>query len=60
MKKVLLIDDEVSFAEMVRLSLEDTGDYIVRTEYRGEDGLDVIPNFNFDICYVNVNLKERG
>ncbi|MBU4304350.1 MAG: response regulator [Candidatus Omnitrophica bacterium] len=60
MKKVLLIDDEVSFAELVRLSLEDAGGYIVKTEYRGEHGLDAIRNFNPDIIVLDMMMPEMN
>ncbi len=34
-KKILIIDDEVGFTNLVRLNLEDTGNYEVKEENEG-------------------------
>ena len=55
----MIIEDEVSFAEMVKLNLEDTGDYDVRAEYKGTDGLAAALEFNPDLVLLDIMLPDK-
>jgi two-component system phosphate regulon response regulator PhoB len=54
MKKVLIIDDEKGFANLLRLNLQQTGEYEVRVENTGNDGLRAIPLFQPDVILLDV------
>ncbi|MDD5260176.1 MAG: response regulator [bacterium] len=58
-RMVLIIDDEVSFAEMVKLNLEDTEDYEVRTEYKGADGVKTAMEFDPDLILLDIMLPDK-
>lgn len=58
-RTILIIEDEVSFAEMVKLNLEDTGDYEVRAEYKGADGLAAAVEFNPDLVLLDIMLPDK-
>lgn len=60
MKKVLLIDDEVSFVEMVRLLLEKDGGYEVCAEYRGEQGREIARAFLPDIIILDMMMAQTN
>lgn len=58
-RTILIIDDEISFAEMVKLNLEDTEDYEVRTEYKGADGVKTAAEFDPDLILLDIMLPDR-
>ncbi|MDD5491954.1 MAG: response regulator [bacterium] len=58
-RTILIIDDEISFAEMVKLNLEDTEDYEVRTEYKGADGVKAALEFNPDLILLDIMLPDK-
>ncbi|MDD5132106.1 MAG: response regulator [bacterium] len=58
-RTVLIIDDEISFAEMVKLNLEDTDDYEVRTEYKGADGVKAALEFAPDLILLDIMLPDK-
>ncbi len=58
-RTILIIDDEVSFAEMVKLNLEDTEDYEVRTEYKGADGVKTALEFDPDLILLDIMLPDK-
>ena len=45
-KKILVIDDEKGFAELIKMVLEDTGRYTVIAENNGEAGVEAALNNN--------------
>jgi len=53
-KKILVIDDERDFAKLVKLNLEDTGNYEVRAETRGPDGIVAAKVFKPDLILLDV------
>lgn len=53
-KEILIIDDEVSFNEMVKLNLELTGKYNVKAEFRGSHGLDAAKEFKPDLILLDI------
>lgn len=58
-RTILIIDDEISFAEMVKLNLEDTDDYEIRTEYKGADGVKTALEFNPDLILLDIMLPDK-
>ncbi|MCH7570164.1 MAG: response regulator [Deltaproteobacteria bacterium] len=53
-KRILLIDDEPSFTNVLKLNLEETGAYEVRTENRGKQGLVTARQFKPDLILLDV------
>lgn len=53
-KKILIIDDEVSFARMVKLNLEKTGGFDVRTENRATNAVNSAREFRPDLILLDV------
>lgn len=59
-REILIIDDEVSFTEMVRLNLELTGKYTVKAEYRGSHGLDAAKEFKPDLILLDILMPGKN
>lgn len=57
-KKVLIIDDEESFTQMVKLNLEATGRYEVRAENKGSLGLDAVRSFKPDLILLDIIMPD--
>jgi CheY-like chemotaxis protein len=57
-KKILIIDDEKNFAHLVKLNLELTGNYEVREEDKGEDGLVAAKQFKPDLILLDVIMPD--
>lgn len=57
-RKVLIIDDEVDFAHLVKLNLEATGKYEVRVENEGARGLSAVLEFNPDIVFLDIVMPD--
>lgn len=57
-KKILIVDDEEAFGKMVRLNLEETGDYEVRVESKGEHALEAIKEFKPDMIFLDVIMPD--
>ena len=59
MKKILIIDDEREFAEgLVKTFLEQTGDYKVRVESSGLNGLRAAKEFAPDLIFLDVMMRD--
>jgi CheY-like chemotaxis protein len=57
-KKVLLVDDEQSFTNLLKLNLEDTGNYEVRVENWPEDALQSARDFKPDIVFLDIIMPR--
>ncbi len=57
-RKILIIDDEISFTNMVKLVLESTGSYEVRTENNGKEGLSTALEFNPDLILLDIIMPD--
>lgn len=55
-KKILVVDDEVALTKMIKLNLERTGDYEVRTENIGANAIDAIREFQPDMLFLDVMM----
>jgi CheY-like chemotaxis protein len=57
-KRVLLVDDEKSFTTLLKLNLEETGDYDVRVENWAEDALQTARDFKPDIVLLDIIMPR--
>ncbi|MFH1414409.1 MAG: response regulator [Candidatus Omnitrophota bacterium] len=57
-KKILIIDDEVGFVSLVKLNLEETGQYEVETENKGAKGLVAAKRFKPDLILLDVIMPD--
>jgi CheY-like chemotaxis protein len=57
-KRILIIDDEESFTRLIKLNLEQTGNYEVKTENRGALGLPTAKAFKPDLILLDVMMPE--
>ncbi|MEY2600452.1 MAG: hypothetical protein RLZZ142_2711, partial [Verrucomicrobiota bacterium] len=57
-KRVFIVDDEVGFTRLLRLTLEKTGSYLVREENHGPNALESAKSFRPDIIFLDVVMPE--
>lgn len=57
-KKVLLVDDEKSFTNLLKLNLEQTGNYEVRVVNWGEDALSTAREFQPNIMLLDIIMPR--
>src|ERR1041385_8128204 len=57
-KKVLLVDDEKSFTNLLQLNLEQTGNYDVRVVNWSEDALPTAREFKPDIMLLDIIMPR--
>ena len=57
-KKILLVDDEQAFVTMVKLNLEETGDYDVKFETKGKRAMAVIKDFKPDMVFLDIIMPD--
>lgn len=58
-KKILIIDDEKGFTEIVKLNLESTGKYDVRIENNATDALFTSLQFRPDLVLLDVIMAQK-
>jgi len=58
-KKILIVDDEEKFANMVKKNLESLGSYEVRVESKGLKGVDAAKEFRPDLILLDVIMPDR-
>jgi len=54
--KLLFVEDDTSFAYVVKGSLELTGFYQVQTAFNGKEGLDIFYSFNPDVVVADIAM----
>jgi len=59
-RKVLIVDDESGFAHILKISLEETGHYEVRTETCGKKGLQAAREFHPDVVLLDVTMPDMS
>ncbi len=59
-KKILVVDDEVVLTKMIKLNLERTGKYQVRTENMGSKALPAAKEFNPDLIFMDVMMPDMS
>ncbi len=57
-KKILIVDDEESFGKLVKLNLEETGEYEVRVETKGTRAVPVAREFKPDFILLDVVMPD--
>lgn len=57
-KRILLVDDEISFARLLKLNLEQTGDYEVRVENWAEDAVAAAREFRPDLVLLDIVMPR--
>lgn len=57
-KKILVIDDEVALTRMLKLNLERTGKYEVRTENFGKKAVAAAKDFQPDLIFLDVMMPD--
>jgi CheY-like chemotaxis protein len=57
-KRVLLVDDEKSFTNLLKLNLEETGNYEVRVENWPEDAIGAAKEFRPDIILLDIIMPR--
>lgn len=57
-KKILIIDDEENFLKLVKLNLEKTGEYEVRVENKGAQGLAAAQAFKPGLILLDIVMPD--
>ncbi len=57
-KRILLVDDDKSFTNLLRLNLEETGQYEVRVENWAEDALSAVREFRPDLVLLDIIMPR--
>jgi CheY-like chemotaxis protein len=57
-KRILLVDDEKSFTTLLKLNLEDTGNYDVRVENWPEDAIGAAREFKPDLILLDIIMPR--
>lgn len=60
MRKILLVEDEQLFAQLLGDCLEQIGDYSVAMVSTGLEALDAVQREQFDLIVVDINLPEMS
>lgn len=59
-KKILVVDDEAVLTKMIKMNLERTGKYEVRTENEGTKALQAAREFNPDLIFMDVMMPDMS
>ena len=59
-KRILVVDDEVALTRIIKLNLERTGNYEVRTENRGSMAIPAAKEFRPDLIFLDVMMPDMG
>lgn len=59
-KKVLIIDDEKTFTQLVKFNLEETLKYEVRIENKGQNGFAAAKEFEPDLILLDIMMPDIG
>ena len=59
-KRILVVDDEVALTRIIKLNLERTGNYEVRTENMGSMAVPAAKEFKPDLIFLDVMMPDMG
>ena len=59
-KRILVVDDEPALTRMVKLNLERTGKYEVRTENQGSMAVQAAREFKPDLIFLDVMMPDMS
>ncbi len=57
-KKILIVDDEKDFTQLVKMNLEETGQYEVTVENRGASGFAAAKEFKPDLILLDILMPD--
>ncbi len=57
-KRILIVDDEPDFTHMIKLNLEETGNYEVHTENQGNKALETARQFKPDMIFLDIIMPD--
>ena len=57
-KKILIVDDEVRLCRILKLNLEETGDYEVQTESKSTNVMSIVFSFRPDLIVLDFVMPE--
>ncbi|HDN85610.1 MAG: response regulator [Candidatus Omnitrophota bacterium] len=57
-KKILIVDDEEGFTQMVKLNLEETGKYEVIVENKGKEAIFTAKKFKPDLIFLDIVMPD--
>ena len=57
-KKILIVDDEVGFTRLIKLNLEQTGKFEVKTENQGSQALNTARDFKPDLILLDIIMPD--
>ncbi|MBI4430564.1 MAG: response regulator [Candidatus Omnitrophica bacterium] len=57
-KKILVVDNEESFVRLVKINLESTGHYMVRTQIKGREALAACREFKPHLVLLDLNMPD--
>ena len=57
-KKILVVDDEESFCRLVKLNLEETGKYEVKTENQSINAIRAVKEFKPDLILLDIVMPN--
>lgn len=58
-KKILVVDDDTDFINLVKMNLEQTGKYDVRIEDKGGFALSAVMTFKPDLILLDIVMGDR-
>jgi CheY-like chemotaxis protein len=57
-RKILVVDDDVRITRMLKLRLEKTGKYEVKTENQGSNALNVVRDYRPDLILLDILMPD--
>lgn len=59
-KKILIVDDEAGFAMILKIALEETGEYDVQVEVNGLQGYKAAQEFKPDLVLLDIRMPDNS
>ncbi len=59
-KRILVVDDEVALTRMIKMNLERTGKYEVRTENQGAKAMAAVREFMPNLIFLDVMMPDMS
>jgi CheY-like chemotaxis protein len=59
-KRILVVDDEIALTRMVKMNLENAGDFVVRTVNQGSEAVSTAREFMPDMIFLDVMMPDMS
>ena len=59
-KRILVVDDEIALTRMVKMNLENAGDFVVRTVNQGSAAISAAREFMPDLIFLDVMMPDMS